>query len=225
MIATTVGLAVWTIACAGILLPQGRRKKAMILLAAGMLGATAVVLTVLSLAQLGILGPRITDTESYDKRLMLFRLAAELIAQKPWLGWGLDVAPLLPAHGRWDFIRDEQVTHFHNVYLEFTLGIGIVGIALFLLLVSAMARDILTARSSQRLDMYALAALLPFVLASFAYFAVVGMAESINRVRLVTQSLILITGFLLAHGSIGASIDRLLACDRPRSPGQLDGRL
>ncbi|MBR1275136.1 O-antigen ligase [Bradyrhizobium sp. AUGA SZCCT0283] len=225
LIATTVGLAVWTIACAGILLPQRLWKKAMILLAAAMLGTAAIMLAVLSLAQLGMLGPRITDTESYDKRLMLFRLAAELIAQKPWLGWGPDVAPLLPAHGRWDFIRAEQVTHFHNVYLEFTLGIGIVGIGLFLLLVSAMARDILTTRSSQRLDMYALAALLPFVLASFAYFAVVGMAESINRVRLVTQSLILITGFLLAHGSIGASIDRLLACDRPRSPGQLDGRL
>lgn len=225
LIATTVALAVWTIAFAGILLPQRLWKKAMILLAAAMLGATAIMLTVLSLAQLGMLGPRITDTESYEKRLVLFRLAAELIAQKPWLGWGPDVAPLLPAYGRWDFIRAEQVTHFHNIYLEFTLGIGIVGIGLFLLLVSAMARDILTTRSSRRLDMYALAALLPFVLASFAYFAVVGMAESINRVRLVTQSLILITGFLLAHGSIGASIDRLLACDQPRSPGQLDGRL
>jgi O-antigen ligase len=226
LIATTVALAVWTIACAGILLPQGRRKKAMILLAAAMLAATAITLAVLSLAQLGMLGPRITDTESYDKRLVLFGLAAELIAQKPWLGWGPDVAPLLPAHGgRWDFIHAEKVTHFHNVYLEFTLGIGIVGVGLFLLLVGAMARDTLTTRPSQRLDMYARAALLPFVLACFTYFAVVGMAESINRVRLVTQSLILITGFLLARGSIGAAIDRLLAGDRPRPSGRLDGRV
>ena len=93
---------------------------------------------------------------------------------------------------------------------------------LFLLLVSAMARDILATRSNQCLDMYALAALLPFVLACFAYFAVMGMSESINRVRLVTQSLILITGFLLARRSIGTSIDRLHACDRPQPPGQHD---
>jgi hypothetical protein len=73
--------------------------------------------------------------------------------------------------------------------------------------------------------LYALAALLPFVIACFAYFAVMGMSESINRVRLVTQSLILITGFLLARGSIGTSIDRLLACDRQRSAGQHDGTL
>ena len=88
-----------------------------------------------------------------------------------------------------------------------------------------MARDILATRSNQRLDLYALAALLPFVIACFAYFAVMGMSESINRVRLVTQSLILITGFLLARGSIGTSIDRLLACDRQRSAGQHDGTL
>ena len=235
LIATTVALAVWTVACAGILLPRRLWKKAMILLAAVLLGATAITLTVLSPAQFfDMLGPRITNTESYHNRLVLFRLAAELIAQKPWLGWGPDVAPLLPAHGKnliltgaiwfgYDLI--EHQTHFHNVYLEFILGIGIIGTGLFLLLVSAMARDILAARSNQRLDMDALAALLPFVLACFAYFTVMGMSESINRVRLVTQSLILITGFLLARGSIGTSIDRLLACDRPRSPGQHDGTL
>ena len=233
LIATTVALAVWTVACAGILLPRRLWKKAMILLAAVLLSATAITLTVLSPAQFfDMLGPRITNTESYHNRLALFRLAAELIAQKPWLGWGPDVAPLLPAYGKdfiltgviwFGYVAIEHHTHFHNVYLEFILGLGIVGMGLFLLLVSAMARDILATRSNQCLDMYALAALLPFVLACFAYFAVMGMSESINRVRLVTQSLILITGFLLARRSIGTSIDRLHACDRPQPPGQHDG--
>ena len=233
LIATTVALAVWTVACAGILLPRRLWKKAMIVLAAVLLSATAITLTVLSPAQFfDMLGPRITNTESYHNRLALFRLAAELIAQKPWLGWGPDVAPLLPAYGKdfiltgviwFGYVAIEHHTHFHNVYLEFILGLGIVGMGLFLLLVSAMARDILATRSNQCLDMYALAALLPFVLACFAYFAVMGMSESINRVRLVTQSLILITGFLLARRSIGTSIDRLHACDRPQSPGQHDG--
>ena len=235
LIATTVALSVWAVACAGILLPRRLWKRAMIWLAAILLGATAITLTVLSPAQFfDMLGPRITNTESYHNRLVLFRLAAELIAQKPWLGWGPDVAPLLAAYGR-DFILGgatwfgygaiEHLTHFHNVYLEFVLGIGIVGTGLFLLLVSAMARDILATRSNKRLDKGALTALLPFVLACFAYFTVMGMSESINRVRLVTQSMILIVGFLLARGSIGRSIDRLLACDRPRSPGQHDGTL
>lgn len=233
LIATSVALVVWTIACAGILLPRRLWKKAVILPAVVLLGATAITLTVLSPTQLfEMLGPRITNTESYHNRLVLFRLAAELIAQKPWLGWGPDVAPLLPAYGR-DFVLAgaiwfgyssiELQTHFHNVYLEFVLGIGITGTGLFVLLVSVMARDILATRSNQRLDTYALAVLLPFVIACFAYFTVMGMSESINRVRLVTQSLILITGFLLARGSIGASIDRLLARDQPRSPDQHDG--
>lgn len=219
LIAASAALAVWAIACIGILLPSRQRRKAMVLLAAIVLGAMALMLIVLALAGFDLLGSRMTDTQSYDQRLLMYQLATELIAQKPWLGWGPDVAPLLPAHGRWDFIRAEQLTHFHNVYLEFTLGLGAVGMGLFLLLVAVMARDILAMRSSRRLDTYALAALLPFVLASFTYFALVGMAESINRVRLVTQSLILITGFLLAQGSIGAAIDRLLAPVGPRSTG------
>lgn len=233
MIATAIALSVWTIACVGILLPRRQWKKAMVLLAVVLLGAAAIALFVLSPAKLvELLGPRITNTESYHNRLVLFRLAAELIAQKPWLGWGPDVSPLLPAYGG-DFVRTgviwfgrspvEQHVHFHNVYLEFILGIGVVGTGLFLLLVGAMARDILGTRSNKRLDMYTLAALLPFVLACFAYFTVMGMSESINRVRLVTQSLVLITGFLLARASIGTSIDQLLDCDRSRSPGQHDG--
>lgn len=215
MIATGVALAVWAIAFAGMLRSQGRRRK--ITLAAILAGALAVALTVLALGYSGLLGQRMTNPESLGQRLLLFRLAAELIAQRPLLGWGTDVGQLLLERADLDFIRAENsayFTHFHNVYLEFTLGVGVLGFGLFLLFVGALAYDVLTRRSSLSVALPTRAILIAFAIAAILFLAIAGMAESINRVRFATQSLTLIAGFLLASGSIGASIDRLFAAER-----------
>lgn len=179
------------------------------------------VMQTLRMYSAGLFGPQ-NDAAAVEARVHLFELARELIAQKPWFGWGTDPSSLIATHGRWDFTRTENLIHFHNAYLEIAVAIGLAGLTLLLALTGVLALDIARARRTKgKDDSPGTAVLLPFALTVLVFFAVIGLAESIHRVEFATQTTILVLAFLLSRGSIASAVETVLKeGDAGRSSGR-----
>jgi O-antigen ligase len=152
------------------------------------------------------------DLQAYDPRLYIYVTARELISMKPWFGWGTDVAPLVNQYVPATVLGGR--IHFHNAYLEFLVGLGIVGTALLALHLGAIA----FASRPQSSPPLApdIGAILAALLASgLTYIGIVALAESANRVELITQTLILIFALLVGRGSVGEAL-----CGMDRSAGR-----
>lgn len=68
----------------------------------------------------GLLGGRSTH-----QRLEMDLLGIDLIAQRPWLGWGPDVTQLIGMFATDPSIK--QLTQFHNGYIQNIVSFGIIG--------------------------------------------------------------------------------------------------
>jgi O-antigen ligase len=76
-------------------------------------------------------------------RVHALRYALELWAQRPWLGWGAGSSRYLLSHsGRPELMMDQRfwLPHLHNTYAEILVQLGIVGFALFAVLLLLLAR-------------------------------------------------------------------------------------
>lgn len=234
-LAAVVALAVWSVGCLVILTRRMRKRGVVAAVGIVMLGASAIGLlhgpvaarfaatggVVKSLQTYAsvLLGRSAESVGPIDERGQLFRLAIELIAQKPWFGWATDPSSLLATYSPWDFVRDNNLIHFHNAYLEIVVAVGFVGAILLFALIGAMVADVMAGRKGAALPTPETAATVPFAIAVFVFFGVVGMAESVNRVEYATQAMILTAAFLLARGSVGSAVDAIfMKTEAPQTP-------
>ena len=82
-------------------------------------------------------------------RFHAWRYGLELWSQRPWLGWGPGAArELLAAHPDTHL---HVLPHFHNIYVEFAVAIGVLGCLPLAIGCIAVFRSILAARRSGRL--------------------------------------------------------------------------
>jgi O-antigen ligase len=154
------------------------------------------------------------DLHAYDPRIYIYVTARDLISMKPWFGWGTDVAPLVRQYVSPNVLGAR--IHFHNAYLEFLVGLGILGTALLAAQLAAVAFAS-RRRDAPPLDPDAGIVLTALLAGSLTYIGVVAIAESANRVELITQTLILIFALMLGRGSIGQAVGRPVGpADRPQ---------
>lgn len=97
-------------------------------------------------------GNAVADTTTHI-RLTLYRAALEAFAQSPWIGHGWDemmtaIVPFLDEAGR---AYAADLPQLHNDVLDFAVAAGVVGIAIYLLLLAApIVAALLSPRDSQR---------------------------------------------------------------------------
>jgi O-antigen ligase len=177
-------------------------------------GGLAANIRIFAQIFMGTLDRASIDLQAYDPRLYIYVTARELISMKPWFGWGPDVAPLVNHYVPANVLGGR--IHFHNASLEFLVGLGVVGTGLLALHLGAIA---FASRRRSALPLEPdIGAILAALLASgLTYMGVVSLAESANRVELITQTLILIFALLLGRGSVGQALDGM---DRPASEPQ-----
>lgn len=60
------------------------------------------------------------------KRIAMWVAGVHALAERPWFGWGPGSGPIMSEGG---FI-EEPLTHFHNIYLELLVSLGLVGFGL-----------------------------------------------------------------------------------------------
>ncbi|QEX22093.1 hypothetical protein FRZ61_20220 [Hypericibacter adhaerens] len=227
-IAAAIAMTVWLAVLVAGLLRHSRRRRAIAaavvlafaaLIAAGLAafsgqiasrfsdnGGVAANIGLFARIFAGEIDPASTDLHGYDPRAYIYVAAGKLIAEKPWFGWGTDLAPLV--NQSVDASVQGARSHFHNAYLEFLVGLGIVGtilIAAHLLAIVVACRR----PNAPPLDLEAGAVLAALLAGSLTYIAVVGFAESANRVELITQTLILVFAVLLGRGSLGEAMASL----------------
>jgi O-antigen ligase len=93
--------------------------------------------------------PTVTGSIEHDARIKIWRFAAQVIPEAPFLGHGFGRAIL--GEQMQAALKDEVLWHGHNVFLNAVLQLGIVGLAALLTLFGAIAwRYVLYARSSSR---------------------------------------------------------------------------
>ncbi|MGH6882707.1 O-antigen ligase family protein [Hypericibacter sp.] len=146
------------------------------------------------------------DFQAYDPRLPLFVTARELIAMKPLFGWGTDVGPLVKEHVGVTALQGK--TQFHDAYLEFLVAVGIVGTGLIAGHLAAVALAC-RRRTAPALDPDVGVLLAALAAGSLAYVGIVAIAESANRMEIITQGLVLLFALMLGRGSIGQAIERI----------------
>jgi O-antigen ligase len=102
----------------------------------------------------------------------------------------------------------EGKTQFHDAYLEILVGVGIVGTAVIAAQLAAMALAG-RRRTAPPLDPEVGAVLAALLAGSLTYIGIVAIAESANRMELITQALVLIFALMLGRGSIGRAVGRI----------------
>jgi putative inorganic carbon (HCO3(-)) transporter len=166
------GLIAATMAGAG-LAAASRHKWAVPLLLVGGMGFLALVGThrerFLGLARIVTQGD--APPELVGWRPLLWSASVKLIGQRPWLGWGVGQESFEKTFWSQFPETDSQIEafHAHNLYLEIAVEMGLVGLGLFLLLVTAAARQAwrqrrLVGKTGRPLALGAAAALLAFLL-------------------------------------------------------------
>lgn len=82
--------------------------------------------------------------ETAQQRLVIWRFVAERIAEKPWLGWGMDTARAIPGGAEIVRVHGVEVAqlplHPHNSPLQLLLEEGVIGLLLTLGAVAAAFR-------------------------------------------------------------------------------------
>lgn len=91
-------------------------------------------------------GQGITADLATDPRLRIWHDAVQRIAAAPWAGLGFGRGTLRqPAGSPPDGIQDPAQWHAHNVFLNVALSLGAIGVALFLWVWGAVARELVRA--------------------------------------------------------------------------------
>ncbi len=115
------------------------------------------------------------------QRLQLVSVGLDLIAQRPWLGWGPDATRLIGIFSPYPRLKD--LTQFHNGYVQTLVHFGIVGTAFLTILIVAGVRFALLGRTanpeSDRLSKILFATLLALVV----YIMIANFAESVLMVK------------------------------------------
>jgi len=130
----TAKLAFAAGSAAGLFIWLGRRNAALLL------GGLVALVMLLTPFVLGRLFSAEAAIESYPSlhysakhRLHVWDFVAERYLERPWLGWGIDAARLLPGGDAELASGGEQVpSHPHNGILQFWLELGLLGGALLL---------------------------------------------------------------------------------------------
>lgn len=146
---TTAGLI--PLAIGIVILPGliGMRQLTVVLFALALTGTALVTLGIVFIEPVGDLVLSFFPDLTYTGRTTLWAFGGEMIAKRPWTGYGFDSfwgSPLLlntPKHfdSEWDF---SNIVHGHDGYLDIALALGLPAlvVAVFALLVQP-ARDYL----------------------------------------------------------------------------------
>ncbi len=146
---TTAGLVPLTFAI--VVLPGliGMRLVTVILFAVAMVGTGLATLGIVFIEPLKALAHSYVPDLTYTGRVTLWEFAGEMLAQKPWFGYGYDSfwsSPMLlatdqPFDRAWDI---RNIVHGHNGYLDIAvlMGIPALVVAVFTMLVEPL-RDYL----------------------------------------------------------------------------------
>jgi O-antigen ligase len=87
--------------------------------------------------------------DSIGLRLRMWQIGWEAFLQRPWLGHGAHVTPLLASRPEWPMLGTYR--HFHNGYLETVLRYGLIGFSFFIVGFVLLARGIHSAWRCDRL--------------------------------------------------------------------------
>jgi O-antigen ligase len=161
------GIAAWRASGRGVAVPS--RSLARVTLAAGIILVVAFASSVWERSDRALrLAPPASAQLERDLRPRIWAVAIEHFREAPWLGHGFGREILAPA-----FIpitpramNHPEVRHGHNVFLDVGLELGIVGLAIFVALLIALAREYRTLLADPRvapLGMMGLAMLAGFV--------------------------------------------------------------
>lgn len=128
---TSMAALAISIAVAGLMRPTNLRLAALFLgLCVGIIGLSAVSSNDLfsMLARSG----EASEIESGTGRTAIWKVTMDLIAERPWFGWGYSASTyLLPQHAAQVGFSVNQT---HNAALQVALSIGFVGLGLFITL-------------------------------------------------------------------------------------------
>lgn len=123
-----------------------RERRAMIgLIAAGVIGLFSVLLVAVGAHRLGSASGHnfIEATIQHSERLEIWRYWLGHIADRPWFGagFGRDLPHMVyPAPIHWETLMH---AHAHNLFLNYLLQLGIVGLGIFLIMIVYLVRQML----------------------------------------------------------------------------------
>ena len=111
-------------------------------------------------------------------RLIVWPQLLEAVAQRPWLGWGLNQVPKAHNAVASSYLLSEPYSYSHNILIDLALGLGL-PLALLLVLVTGVWLWRRVRRATQLLPWYCVAVVLPVAVHSmfefpftYAYFLV-----------------------------------------------------
>jgi O-antigen ligase len=142
-----------------------------------------------------------TSSSSDVERLKLISVAIDLIAQRPWLGWGPDVTRLIDIFSPYPSIRN--LIQFHNGYVQTFVSFGIIGTTFLTILIAVGIRFALVGRRTTPESAHLSKILFATLLALIVYILTANVGESIVMVKAPAM----ICLFVVA-----------IACLRPASP-------
>ena len=142
---TTLGLVPLVGALVAIPGLIGLRRLAPLLFAAGMSGGALATLGIVFIKPLKLLAQDVAPNLTYTGRTQLWSFSGEMIARKPWTGYGYESfwgTPIVTAMDRffdqdWDI---SNIVHGHDGYLDIAIHMGLPALAaaLIVFLVSPM---------------------------------------------------------------------------------------
>ena len=113
-------------------------------------------------------GLKLVQSSSSGLRLEIWKTTVNLIAERPFWGWGINSFEAVMPHAQSALIFKENVegnfTHPHNAFLQVWLDLGLVGVLIVTALIASVAKAI--DRMPQTLQPFAIVALLAVVIVS-----------------------------------------------------------
>jgi O-antigen ligase len=135
------GIAAWRVGARAGTVPS--RSLARVTLAAGLIIVLAFATSVIERSDRAL---RLATTPAQidsDLRPRIWAVAAERFREAPWLGHGFgreilaaSFIPLTPRN-----TQHPEIRHAHNVFVDVALQLGIVGLAIFIAMLVALARE------------------------------------------------------------------------------------
>jgi O-antigen ligase len=119
-----------------------------------------------------VAGARLSDNSPREDRLELLAIGVDLIRQRPWWGWGTDVAEVIHTHSPNSAVA--SLRQLHNGYLQTVVHFGVVGTILLAGLLWSIIRSAIRSGDG-RLSSAQLSMCLAFV----AFLLVFNLSETI----------------------------------------------
>ena len=129
--AAQICIAAWFLLTRQMRFPVDRRRQT----------AAIVATAVLAVAAVAAIGVKVQDERiglsagslQHDPRLALWKSVLPRIEERPWTGSGFGRG--MARHELRDELRDPLLWHSHNLFLDMALQLGVIGAALFALLI------------------------------------------------------------------------------------------